>query len=105
MAVLNDDKNPAFAYTIGRTERGQPELLIFAADVEQLMEQGKLLNYLGPRDVKDGHRVRDADDAVYVAADLTHFPALQTAAHEEFVVQADHYYGRPVDVLFLLLKT
>lgn len=102
MAVMGDDESPGFAYTIGRTERGQPELLVFAPGFERLMELGGLLNYLGPRDVRDGHLVGFRDGEVFAAADLTNFPAMAANAHEDLVVQADHYYGHPVDVMFLV---
>jgi hypothetical protein len=102
MAVMGDGENPSFAYTIGRTERGQPELLVLVPDSEQLMELGGLLDYLGPRDVKDGHLIDFREGEVFAAVDLNKFPEMQDAAHEDFVVQADLYYGHPVDVLFLV---
>ena len=101
MAVMSDDAKPGFAYTIGRTERGQPELLIFVPGIERLMELGDLLNYLGPQDVRDGDMVMIGDGEIFAAADLTNYPELQASAHEDHVVQADQYYGRPVDVLLL----
>ena len=102
MAVTGDDENPGFAYTVGRTERGQPELLVFATDLDDLLDLGGLLNYLGPRDVRDGHLVGFRDGEVFAAADLANFPAMLAGAHEDLVVQADHYYGRPVDLMYLV---
>ena len=102
MAVMGDDENSGFAYTIGRTERGLPELLVFATNFDDLMELGGLLSYLGPRDVQDGHLIAHRDgEVVFAAADLSNFPELLANAHEDLVVQADHYYGHPVDVMFL----
>lgn len=103
MAVMGDDESPGFAYTIGRTERGQPELLVFATNFDDLMELGGLLNYLGPRDVQDGHLIAHRDgEVVFAAADLSNFPELLAHAHEDLVVQADHYYGRQVDLMYLV---
>ena len=103
MAVLGGDERRGFAYTIGRTERDLPELLVFADTVEELMERGGMLNYLGPRDVKHGQFICSTKKEVFCATDMRDFPEVVTAAHEDLVVQADHYYGRPVGVLFVVL--
>ena len=103
IAVPGDEEYPGFVYTVGRTERGQPELLVFATDFDDLMELGGLLNYLGPRDVQDGHLIAHRDgEVVFAAADLANFPELLAHAHEDLVVQADHYYGRQVDLMYLV---
>jgi hypothetical protein len=97
MAVLGDTENAPFLYTIGRTERGQPELLIELEDSGEIKAAGHLLNYLGPRDVQPGHTVGSvALNDVFLVAEP---PDDDDYLHEEFVVQADHYYGRRVDVL------
>lgn len=103
IGVLADDEDdPSFAYTIGRTDRGQPELLIFTKNNASLTRAGNILNFLGPREVKDGHVIGlEGEAETYLAADLNNFPELHAQAHEDFVVQADHYYGRPVDLLIL----
>ena len=102
LAALSDDEHPGFVYTIGRTERGLPELVVFAEGFQELMEHCGMLNYLGPRDVKDGHLVGKPDGPVFAVTDLKEAPEMIAALHESYVVQADLYYGRPVEVLFLV---
>lgn len=100
VAVLGDEEHAPFIYTIGRTEQGQPELLIKLEGNAEIQAAGRLLNYLGPRDVQPGHRVGSMDlDGTFLAVKP---PEEYDDLHESFVVQADHYYGRPVEVLCLV---
>jgi len=102
MAVLGSENQPGFAYTIGRTERGHPELLILANGFDELMAFSGMLNFLGCQDVQDGHFIGLTDGRLFAATDVKNDQDLFEAAHEELVIQADEYYGRPVDVLFLV---
>lgn len=100
VAVLGDEDQAPFVYTIGRTEQGRPELLIELDDNTEIQPAGRLLNYLGTRDVQPGQTVGSMDlDGVFLAVAP---PEDDDYLHEAFIVQADHYYGRPVAVLCLV---
>lgn len=104
MGVLESDLHPAFAHTIGRTERGQPELLVFADTFDQLKGYARMLSYLGPREVKNGQCITLSEDEVFVVENLKKHPELLEIAHDILVVRADRYYDRPADVLYLIRK-
>ena len=100
VAVMGSEDEQPFVYTIGRTERGEPELLMPVDHDSEFEIAADSLNFLGPRDVQAGHHVRcDGLQRVYcVIRPDDDFAAI---LHETKVVQADNYYGRPVDVLLL----
>ena len=100
VAVMeSDDGDAPFLYTIGRTERGEPELVIVIDSSENFMEAGDLLNYLGARDVQPGHRIV-WEMGAHIAVRIP--PPDDEALHEHGVTLADHYYDREVDVLCLI---
>ncbi len=100
IVVLGSEDAAPFIYTIGRTEIGQPELLVELASDDDAPLAGAMLNYLGPRVVLPGQIVKSAETVPYIV--LAVDPDGADYIHEEFVIQADHYYGRPVDVLCLV---
>jgi hypothetical protein len=102
MALAGDERTPYCAYTIGRTEHGQPELLILARTLKELMPLTGLLCYLGLREMQDGRVIGPTDDDVFLVTDPSHWPDAPDYIHERLVVQADAYYGRRVDVLLLV---
>ena len=101
VVVLGTEDAAPFIYTIGRTDRGEPELLVELDCDDDYPEAAAMLNFLGPRAVRHGHVVGGEGVEPYVAVSV---PAEEDAdyLHEVFVTQADHYYGRPVDLLCLV---
>lgn len=96
VAVYAGDDTFPFAYTIGRHQRGLPELLAVMEHDRQIPEAGHFLNFLGQRDVQPGHTI-ESGLGKYIAKDVS-----ESAEVREYVAQADHYYGADVAVLCVM---
>jgi hypothetical protein len=95
-----NEGEPPFVYTIGRTARGQPELLVHVVEGQALRAAGAMLNELADLDLRPGDWIAcEALLCDYVAMAPT--GRLDDWIHEAGVIQADAYYGRRVEVLYL----
>lgn len=96
-----DEGEPPFVYTIGRTARGQPELLAHVAAGQSLTAVGSVLNRLADLALIPGDWIVSEELCCdYVA--MTPTGRLDEWIHAAGVLQTDAYYGRPVDVLCLM---
>lgn len=102
IAVFGAEDAAPFIYTIGRTDRGEPELLVELDSDDDYPQAAAMLNFLGPRTLLHGQVVGGEGVEPYVAVSVPATEADADYLHEELVVQADRYYGRPVDVLCLV---
>lgn len=89
-AVLGDDESPPFAYTVGLSGFGHPELILFATSQATA---GSVLNQLGEHvrageDLWPGASVRVSNGTVA----LIEFPG-----SEEWLLAANSLYRRPGD--------
>lgn len=95
-----NEGEPPFAYTIGRTTRGQPELLVHVVEGQNLVDAATMLNELADLNLRPGDWVTcEAMLCDYVV--MTPAGEFDEWIHEEGVIQADAYYGRRVEVLVL----
>lgn len=95
------DDNVPFLYTIGRTERDQPEFFIELEPDDDPTTVAQMVNYLAKQEVEPGAAILSADGScVYMVSEPDEEEAKQL--HNDRVIQADHYYDTEVDVLGLL---
>ncbi len=89
--------DPGWNYTIGLTERGQPELVVFG--LPPAIGHAVLANAITRLDdIRDGAML-DGIATAYPAA-FREIPSEE--ANDRFLVQANHFYGRTVPVIQLV---
>lgn len=95
------EESAPFIYTIGRTEHDRPELFVELEPDDDPPAIARMVNHLAKQEIKPGAAVLSADASrVYMISEPDEDEHQQL--HEDAVIQADHYYGREVEVLGLL---
>jgi len=103
-ALLNihdRDAPHGWVATMGRTDRGQHELLIFVEAGEQYAVHNEFLLQLKDRDVQPEQVLIAPGGRMYVTRDVATDPELEAAVHQQLMGVIDRHYGRPVAVLLL----
>ncbi len=90
--VLSDGRSAPWAYTIGLTEVGHPELVLYGADEEST---ARFLNWIGHRIVHHGERLPVGRQARELAgAPIRYLPVpAEVVRRTDVVLWAVDYYG------------
>lgn len=101
LGIFGGPESPPFGYTIGLTEKGMPEFVLLGAPIEHVQN---MVNAVVERALK-GEAFEGAFLDEILANDLrvAIVRAPKARANSEFLVQAEHYYGREVEVLQIVL--
>lgn len=100
MAVFGTPTESEFLYTIGLTERGWPELLV--AGMPHRTAYSFVYDLVKRMPIADGTVITDLAVDDYPMTMRMIPEAGLDRLHREYVIQADEYYGKPVQVMQLV---